>query len=325
MQELVKKLQKGELHVHLNGLVSSEVVMRLLIDEGAEIPSGFNFETDLCRTVPSPDLSTYLKPWQVLRLTPRSQANLGFIVDSAFENLRSQNVRFVELRNSVVYIALLNNIEVSTALSWLICEIQRASAKYDIKAGLILTISRGDYAPDHLRALLKAYVKLGRPSIVVGLDLAGNEDAISPAETGNLFRKAKNDHGLKITIHAGETGHPENITDAIVNFSADRIGHGTAAYKSKVVMDMLRDRDICVEVCPISNRLTGAVSMHESHPVSEFLKMGVPFVICSDNPAIHSSNISDDYLEFFRETKSQETLENMLRLQVRYSFLRGLN
>ncbi|MBD9561723.1 adenosine deaminase family protein [Pseudomonas sp. PDM09] len=325
MQKLIKKMQKGELHVHLNGLASTSLVQKLLIEEKAEIPAGFNLNVDLLRTSPSTDLETYLKPWQVLRLIPRSKAALGLVIDSAFENLQSQNVTFVELRNSVIYIALLNNITISTALSWLIHEIDRASDKYSIKAGLIITISRGDYAPDHLRSLMEAYVQLGRPDRVIGLDLAGNEDTTSPVELGQLFRKAKEEQGLKITIHAGETGNPENIRDAIINFDADRIGHGTAAYKSLAVMDMLRDRDICVEVCPISNRLTGAVGAHESHPVSEFIKMGVPFVICSDNPSIHDSNINEDYLEFYRETHNIDILESMLNRQIKYTFLRGIN
>jgi adenosine deaminase len=324
MHESIRKMQKGELHVHLNGLVSTNLVRSLLSEEGVKIPAGYNIDRDLSRTTPSPDLATYLMPWQVLRLIPRSQAALGLIVDNAFANLKAQNVSFVELRNSVIYIALLNNIAVSTALLWLIHEIEIASIKYHIKAGLILTISRGDSAPDQLHSLLNAYIDIGRPDIVVGLDLAGNEEAISPTETGQLFCKAKNDYNLKITIHAGETGKPENIADAIINFSADRIGHGTAAYKSQAVMDLLRDRDICVEVCPISNRLTGAVRAHESHPVSEFIKLGVPFVICSDNPSIHNSGISEDYLCFYRETNGEEILRAMLSSQIRYSFMDGI-
>lgn len=324
MQEILRTMQKGELHVHLNGLVDTELVTSLLKAEGVEIPLGFDLNSDLTRTAPSPDLISYLKPWQVLRLIPRSRVSLRLIVDNAFKNLKKQNVTFVELRNSVIYIAQLNNIGISTALFWLIQEIKAASEKYSIKSGLILTIPRGDKALDHLNALLKSYIDLERPSIIVGLDLAGDEDAISPEHTGKAFCKAKDDFGLNVTIHAGETGNPEHISDAIVNFNADRIGHGTAAYKSHVVMDLLRNRDVCVEVCPISNRRTGAVSSDESHPVSEFIKMEVPFVICSDNPSIHRASLSDDYLEFYRETHNIEIIRDMLSLQIKYSFIKGL-
>lgn len=238
--------------------------------------------------------------------------------------LYNHNVEFVEIRNSVVYLALLNNISVDQALFWIVSEIEEASVKYEIKAGLILTVSRGDYAPDNLRALLRAYEKLGKPSIIVGLDFSGDEDIVSPTEISSEFLRAKDKYDLKITIHAGETGKVENIVSAINEFGADRIGHGTAASKSVELMELLKDRDICIEVCPISNRLTSAVKYGESHPVVEFINHDVPFVICSDNPSIHLSSLTDDYLEFYRETGSSQHLLDMFSRQKKYSFIKDL-
>ena len=60
------------------------------------------------------------------------------------------------------------------------------------------------------------------------------------------------------------------------------------------LLELLAERRICVEVCPISNRLTGAVPRDEAHPLQEFRRHGVPFVICSYNPAIHQRGLADD-------------------------------
>ena len=291
----------------------------------SELPYGFDLKKDLNILLPADSLATYLKPWQVLRLIPKSKSSLGLMVESAFLNLKSQNITFAEIRNTVVYLASLNNISVDEALYWMVSAIESASERYEIKAGLILTVPRGDSAPDHLRALLTAYAKLGRPNTVVGLDLAGNEDIESPSETGPIFLHAKYNNELKVTVHAGETGRIENIISAVNEFGADRIGHGTAASKSVEVMNFLRDRDICIEVCPVSNRLTNAVNKDESHPVIDFIHHKVPFVICSDNPSIHSSNLTEDYLEFFRETGSSKHLHDMYTNQMNYSFIRDLH
>ncbi|MDY0249736.1 MAG: adenosine deaminase [Pseudomonas sp.] len=320
----IQLMKKGELHVHLNGLVSTDVIQELLVRDGTELPSGFNLERDLNISLPADSLASYLKPWQVLRLIPKSKNNLRMIVESAFLNLKSQNITFVEIRNSIIYLALLNNISVDEALYWLVSEVEEASEKYKIKAGLILTVSRGDYALEHLRALLGAYEKLGRPNAIVGLDLAGNEDLTSPIETASLFLHAKDKYGLNVTIHAGETGRVENVISAVNEFGADRIGHGTAASKSVEVMGLLKDKNVCIEVCPISNRLTNAVKESESHPVIDFIDHKVPFVICSDNPSIHSSSLTDDYLEFYRETNSLQHLNDMYSNQKEYSFIKGL-
>ncbi|WP_159739675.1 amidohydrolase family protein [Vibrio atypicus] len=320
----MKSLSKGELHVHLNGLAKTNILRSLLESCTDELPKGFSLSSDLTRSTPASSLSDYLKPWQALRLIPRSRTDLSKIVDSAFAELQRENVKFVELRNSIIYISLLNGITVQESLEWLLQAIDELSTKYNITAGLILTVTRGEYAPEHLRALLEAYKLLGRPKSVVGLDLAGNEEVHPPTETASLFRKAKDDEGLSITIHAGETGKPLNIEEAIHNYGADRIGHGTAIIKSPQLMDLVKEKDICIEVCPVSNRLTNAVAENESHPVREMVEHGVPFVICSDNPSIHCSSLSEDYLEFYNETGNSELLENMFATQKKYSFIKGL-
>ena len=86
---------------------------------------------------------------------------------------------------------------------------------------------------------------------------------------------------------------------------------------------MLIESDICVEVCPISNRMTGAVGEIEEHPITKFVKGGVPFVISSDNPAIHCSGLVDDYIEFYNLTQCGKSIKNMLDQQKKYSFLEG--
>lgn len=324
MEDSILEMEKGELHVHLNGLVSSDLVIKLLEKNVIDIPPGFDLEKDLNVLEPAKNLASYLKPWDLLRFVPKSRADLTFIVFNAFENLKKGNVRFVEIRNSVLYIALLNEVNLEVALAWLLEDISRASECYNIKAGLILTITRGDYSLEQLRSLLNAYVKLGKPDLIVGLDLAGDEDINVSSALAYEFVRARTEFGLKITIHAGETGNFENINVAVNDFKADRIGHGTAAIKSQFTLDLLRQKDICVEVCPISNRLTNAVSDREPHPVIEFINNRVPFVICSDNPAIHRSSINQDYIEFYRETKSSIHIEQMLSLQKKYSFIKGL-
>ncbi len=246
------------------------------------------------------------------------------LVESAFLNLKKENVHFVELRNSVIYIASLNNISIKKALAWLIDDIDNLSDKYGIKAGLIMTVNRGGYALEHLSQLLEAYKCLKYPQTVIGVDLAGNEDVSSSKDLGYLFKKARYDYDLGVTIHAGETGNIENVADAINNYGANRIGHGTAIIKSKGVMNLVKEKDICIEVCLISNRLTNAIDEDSVHPVSDFIRNNIPFVLCSDNPSIHVSGISKDYMEFIRETKNISYLNNMFEEQRKYSFIKGL-
>jgi len=322
MKNFISNLEKGELHVHLNGLVSTKTIQNILIDESIQIPKKFNIQSDLLIENPAKSLEEYLKPWEVLRLFPTKKSSLRIMMLNAFENLQKQNVKFVEIRNSIIYLAFLNEINVDKALTWFIEEMEYASEKYNIKAGLILTISRGDYSMENFNVLIKAYEKIGKPKQVIGLDLAGNEDIQISKNVGDLFKHAKQKYDFNITVHAGETGNIKNIIEAIDIFEADRIGHGTAAGADIETMLYIKEKDVCIEVCPISNRLTKAVKENDYHPVLEFIEHEVPFVICSDNPSIHNKSISDDYLSFYNESKRKDILEEMFEKQNKYKFLK---
>ncbi len=108
---------------------------------------------------------------------------------------------------------------------------------------------------------------------------------------------------------------------AVELFYADRIGHGTAAGKDPHLLDLLADKSICIEVCPISNRLTGAVPRDEAHPLQVFRRHGVPFVICSDNPAIHQRGLADDQAEAMAEGLSICDMQQQYEVAKRFSFM----
>jgi adenosine deaminase len=317
----IASLSKGELHVRLNGLVETTVLADLLKAEAGGEIGGIDLQKALTRRSTCGCLTEYLAGWDLLRLVPRSRRSLRLLVQSAFLQLKRQNTSFAEIRSSVIYISLLNEIPVSESLRWLVEEIEVASRAQQIEAGLIMTIPRGDYAAESLRALLAAVMQLGRPKTVVGVDLAGNENTYVSPDLQPLFLKAKHELGLGVTIHAGDTGIVENIRQAVIDFGADRIGHGTAAGKCDYTMALLAEHDICVEVCPISNRLTGASPPGEAHPLVHFITKNVPFVICSDNPSLHQANLNADYLEFIRESNRSDLLDEMLTRQRKFAFL----
>lgn len=317
-------LKRGELHVHMNGAVPASTIQEILADEGASMPEGFDFQRDLVRLTPCRSLAEYLTPWQILRLLPKKRANLDRLTLSVFGSLAENQVGFVELRSSLLYLATLQGCSPGQALERLIESTGEAARRHGIRRGLILTVTRGDYGAVGLATLLQAFEDLGRPKEVVGLDLAGDEEMSYPAELPSMFRDAKDRFGLGITIHAGETGRAENVRSAIDLFDADRIGHGTAAGKDPSLLELLAERRICVEVCPISNRLTGAVPSNEAHPLQEFRRYGVPFVICSDNPAIHQHGLADDQAAAMAEGLSICDMQQQYEIAKHYSFMEGL-
>jgi len=316
---------RGELHVHMNGAIPMSTIQEIMADEATSLPAGFDVERELTRLTPCKTLAEYLSPWQVLRLFPKNRANLDRLAHAVFAGLADNSVRFVELRSSVLYLTGLQNCTPAQALERFIESTATAAQRYRIRRGLILTVTRGDYGASNLATLLQAYQDIGRPKDVVGLDLAGDEETPYSAELPAMFREARDRFGFGITIHAGETGRVENVRAAVELFRADRIGHGTAAARDPGLMDLLANEGVCVEVCPISNRLTGAVPRDEAHPLQEFRRRGVPFVICSDNPAIHQRGLADDQAAAMAEGLSICEMQQQYEVAKRYSFMEGLS
>ena len=74
-----------------------------------------------------------------------------------------------------------------------------------------------------------------------------------PREIAHLFTPAF-EYCLPITIHAGEGEQAESIWQAAYHLHADRIGHGLTLNDNANLAQRFRDRNICLELCPTSNR-----------------------------------------------------------------------
>ena len=160
--------------------------------------------------------------------------------------------------------------------------------------------------------------KLTYPDLIAGFDLVGHEDAgRSLADLTPLlfwFRKACAQAGVNIPFffHAGETlgsgsEADTNLFDAIT-LGTRRIGHGFSLYKHPLLMNMVRDRRICVEVCPISNEVLRYTSSIMSHPLPALLAHGVPVALCNDDPAILGQEHAGMSHDLFQVLQAIESL-----------------
>jgi len=90
------------------------------------------------------------------------------------------------------------------------------------------------------------------------------------------------------------------------------------------LMDLCKERDITLEVCPISNEVLRLTSTMPMHPIGTLLNHGVPVTINSDDPAIwQSTGISHDYYQVMisSEVSGLMTLYEMAKRSLEASFL----
>lgn len=133
-----------------------------------------------------------------------------------------------------------------------------------------------------------------------GFDLVGAEDRANHIgfyhEELVAFTETCKKLELEIPFlfHAGETlldtgGSKDpgnsNLFDAAL-LNSKRIGHGFSLMKHPELIQVFKDKKICIELCPISNELLHLCRNVKEHPFPQLLAAGIPCSVNSDNPSL---------------------------------------
>jgi adenosine deaminase/aminodeoxyfutalosine deaminase len=128
---------------------------------------------------------------------------------------------------------------------------------------------------------------------VVAVGIGGDEQKAPPELFHDAFSYAS-DNGLRLTAHAGEYAGPESIWGAL-NLRAERIGHGLTAEQDPELIEELGGRQIPVEICLTSNLRTGCCKAMAEHPVRRYFDQGLMITLNSDDPAMFSTSLAEEY------------------------------
>jgi aminodeoxyfutalosine deaminase len=162
---------------------------------------------------------------------------------------------------------------------------------------------------------------------IVAFGIGGDELSI-PAKDFLPVYEVASAAGLHRLIHAGEIGGPEKIREAVEILRVERIGHGIAAVHDAALMDLLADRRIPLEICPISNLKTGALarqldrldaSLHD-HPLPQLLRHGIPIVLSTDDPAMFHTDLTAEYSAGQQMGLSESELRGLAEASFTHAF-----
>lgn len=313
-------MHKKDLHVHFNGAIPTHIVRKILMDNEIVLPDWFNIESDLQILEPAKDLRDYFRPWAAFKSIPIGYQMLDEMMYSTLKMLSEDNITYVEFRNSPFYISKLNNIPLKESIEWLLNSMNAHSHTFGIDARILFSITRHEYDEGECNGLLKTLKKIDSTRIV-GVDLSGDENSPVDKKVSNFFRSAKEDLGLGVAIHAGETGNFQNIEWAIKECNADRIGHGISAIQSPQILHLIKEKDVCLEVSIISNLRTNAVCNIKAHPIFSLIEKNIPITLCSDNPAVHNTTLSQEY-EHLLSLTNQDVVTKIMENANYYTFSR---
>jgi adenosine deaminase len=138
---------------------------------------------------------------------------------------------------------------------------------------------------------------------VVGYDIAGAEAGYPPTRHLDAFQYVMREN-FHSTIHAGEAFGLPSIWEALQYCGAARLGHGvrivddisgpTGEEQLGRLASYVRDRRVCLELCPTSNVNTGVVGSIAEHPIGMLRRLRFRVTVNTDNRLMSNTWMSKE-------------------------------
>ena len=279
-----------DLHLHLDGAITLPIARRLAAIQNLSLPKD---DEELLKKLSLPDdcksLDDFLKCFGMPLSLLQTREGISEAVYLVQENIRSQNVIYAELR-----FAPQLHLEKGLTQRQVIQAALEGLGRSELACNLILCCMRGanNQAANEETVDLAAEF-LVETGGVVAVDLAGAEAPFPTEDYKQLFARAR-ERKIPFTIHAGEAAGPESVLCAI-EMGASRIGHGVRSFEDEAVVKMLKERQIPLEMCPISNLRTCALREEQAYPLKYYLEMGIMATLNTDDPAILKNTLKDEF------------------------------
>lgn len=288
MTDDVLAIPKAELHVHLEGTATPDLIKRLADRNGLELAPDL-FRPD--GTFAWKDFLDFLASYDKAAAAIRTGEDYRDVTYEYLAACAAEGAVYVELIASLdhgKHVGLADDEH----LDGIARGIDDARRDHGITGRIISSIVRNFGVAD-CEDVARRTVALDHP-YVVGFNMAGDEAGFPASDYARAFAIAA-DAGLGCSVHAGEHAGPESIRAALELPGVVRISHGVRAVEDPSLVQDLAERGIVLEICPTSNVVLGVFPSYEEHPLGALKAAGVPVTLGSDDPPYFGTTIGREY------------------------------
>ena len=288
--EFIKRAPKAELHLHIEGTLEPEHLFELAKKNNIQVPfvnvnevkSAYNFS----------NLESFLKIFY--------QGSKVLIKEQDFFDLTwAYALKCKE--NNVVHTEIFfdpqthvnRGINFDTVINGIYKALQKANKEFDLTSKIIMCFLRHLDEASGFKMLDQALLHKDK---IVGVGIDSSELGNPPRKFEKLFKKAI-EKGFLTVAHAGEEGPPEYIWEALNLLKVKRIDHGVQCLKDEKLVQKLRDSQIPLTVCPLSNIKLRVFNNLEEHNLKKMLDKGLMVMVNSDDPAYFGGYINKNLIE----------------------------
>jgi adenosine deaminase len=290
----MRMLPTAELHVHIEGTLEPELLVKLARRHGVALPS--TDPDELRAEYQFTSLQSFLNLYYRNVAVLRTEADFhelaaAYLVRAANAGVRRAEIFFDPQQH------LARGVPLPVVFAGLSSALAEGRAAHDISADLIMCFLR-DRGPE--KAMQTLHAALPYREHFIGVGLVSTEIGYPPELFRDVFGAAAAE-GLHRVAHAGEEAGPDYVWQALDLLGAERIDHGIRAMEDSNLICRLRDDQVPLTVCPLSNVALRAVGSLAEHVLPAMLAEGLKATVNSDDPAYFGGYIDANFAAARRE------------------------
>lgn len=300
-REFLAGMPKAELHLHLDGALSPELMFSLAQRNNIKLP--YKSVAEIEAAYQFTNLQSFLDVYYLGASALNEEQDFYDLTRDYFLKCKADNIRHTELSfDPQTHTA--RGISFTTIISGILHAMDDAKREWGISSLLIMDFLRHLSAESAMETLEQSL--LWKDHIVaVGLD--SSELGHPPSKFTAVFERAR-EEGFRVVAHAGEEGPPSYIWEAIELLKVERIDHGVRCDEDPKLMEYLRAKKIPLTVCPLSNVRLCVYKKMADHNIFNLLDAGLRVMVNSDDPTYFGGYINDNYFalaDAFAMTRAQ--------------------
>lgn len=314
LSERLHKMPKMELHVHLEGAIDAATIWELSKRNNVSLPAA-SLE-DWQSMYAFRDFNHFIEIYTIATECLRTADDFTFMIERFLAGQAQHNVRYCEVFLSAS--RLLDKFPQDEIFEAFARGIRHGEEKHHIKCRFIPDIAR--HEPETRHRVFDFILNGYEQGVFIGLGLGGIEAGFPPELFTDIYNIARN-KGLRLVAHAGETGDAQSIWGAIKSLKAERIGHGIRAVDDRKLIEYLAIQQIPLEISPHSNYRLKVTPLDQPHPIRPLVDAGVFCTVNSDDPAMFSTDLTNEYILLAQQDFSWDELWQLNLNSIDASFL----
>lgn len=289
MRSFIQGIPKAELHIHIEGALEPDLMFELA--DRNEIVLSFASVDEARKAYQFADLQSFLDLYYEGSRVLLHEHDFHELTWRYLERAHADGVRHVEIFFDPQSHSE-RGVTLDVVMTGILGALRKGETELDISFHLIMCFLRHLSAQSAERTLEEA-LRYSDDIVAVGLD--SSEAGHPPGKFKNVFDRARSE-GFLTVAHAGEEGPADYIWEAIDQLGVSRIDHGVRCIEDPVLVKELRERQIPLTVCPLSNVKLRVFDSIEDHNLAELMELGLLVTVNSDDPAYFGGYIADNFL-----------------------------